>query len=40
MHGVGFEPTIPVFEGAMAVYVSDSAATVIGIEYNTLHIYS
>jgi hypothetical protein len=28
---VGFEPTIPVFEGAKTVHASDRAATVIGL---------
>jgi hypothetical protein len=31
MLGVGFEPTIPVFERAKTVHALDRAATVIGI---------
>jgi hypothetical protein len=35
MHSVGFEPTIPAFERAKAIYASDRAATVIGNEIYT-----
>jgi hypothetical protein len=31
MRRVGFDPTIPVFEGAKAVHALDRAATVVGI---------
>jgi hypothetical protein len=34
MSEVGFEPTIPVFERAESVHVSDREATVIGSELN------
>jgi hypothetical protein len=36
MRGVGFEPTIPVFERAKTVHDFDRAATVIGQEHGTL----
>jgi hypothetical protein len=33
MAGVGFEPTIPVFERAKTVHALDGAATVIGLSW-------
>jgi hypothetical protein len=35
MTGVGFEPTIPVFERAKIVYALDRSATVIGRAENS-----
>jgi hypothetical protein len=34
MPRVGFEPTIPVFEGAKTVHALDRAVTVIGFNFN------
>jgi hypothetical protein len=36
---VGFEPTIPTFEGAKTVHALDRAATVIEFEYQILQIH-
>jgi hypothetical protein len=35
MPGVGFEPTIPAFEGSNTVHALDRATTVVGIFENT-----
>jgi hypothetical protein len=32
MHQVGFEPTIPVFEGTKTIHALDRAANVIGMK--------